>query len=77
MNEWLYNCLKTCPSKKTKNRKSKNKHEWIPIKYMNVLQHKSSSKPFFNILQKYYQLPTLGTLDMSHCTSFKNNNDNL
>ena len=40
-----------------------------PTKYLNILQHnrtqKSSQDIFLNILQKYYQLPLLGTLGMS------------
>ena len=48
---------------------SNNEHDWTPAKYVNVLHHNITQKQlqqfFFDILQKYYQLPILGTLDMS------------
>ena len=48
---------------------SNNQHDWTLVKYLNVLHHNKTQKQlrlfFLNILQKYYQLPILGTLDMS------------
>ena len=48
---------------------SNNKHYWTPLKYCNVLQLNRTQKQlrhvFLNILQKYYQLHILGTLDTS------------
>ena len=45
------------------------KHDWTPVKYLNVLHHNITQKQlqhfFLNIMQKHYQLPILGTLDMS------------
>ena len=46
---------------------SENKHDWIPVECLNVSQQNRTQKhfqTFFNTLQKYYQLPILGTLDM-------------
>ena len=48
--------------------KSKNKHDWIPIRYLNILHHNRIQKQllhfFLNMLQKYHQLSILGTLDL-------------
>ena len=48
---------------------SNSKHDWTPIKYLNVLNHNRTQKHsqyfFLNILQKYYELPILDILDMS------------
>ena len=44
------------------------KHNWAPVKYLNILHHSRTKKQlqhFLIILQKCYQLPILGTLDMS------------
>ena len=47
---------------------SNNKHDWTPIKYLNILHHNRTQKQFqyffLNILHKYYQLPVLRTVDM-------------
>ena len=55
---------------------SNNEHEWAPIKCLNALQHSRTQKlfsHFFKILQKYYQLPILCTLDVTG-HFYKNNN---
>ena len=43
--------------------------DWTPVKYLNVLHQNRTKKQlrhfFLNILLKYYQIPILGTLDMS------------
>ena len=48
---------------------SKNEHNWTPLKYLNVLRHNRTQKQswqfFLNILQKCYQLPIFGTLNIS------------
>ena len=44
---------------------SNNKHGWIPIKYLNGLHHNRTQNQLQHSLQKYYQLPILGTLDIS------------
>ena len=48
---------------------SNNKPDWTPVKYLIVLHHNRTQKQlqhsFLNMLQKYYQLPILGTLDIS------------
>ena len=53
-----------CKDKK----KSNNKHDWTPVTYLNDLHYNRKQKQlqhfFLNILQKYYQIPILGTLDM-------------
>ena len=58
---------------------SNNEHVWTTAKYLNVLHHNRTQKQlrhfFLNILQKYYQFPVLGTLNIA--TSIKNNNANL
>ena len=60
---------------------SNNKYDWTPIKYLNVLHHNRTQKQlrqyFLNILQKYYQLPILGTLGTRLTTSIKKDNANL
>ena len=52
-----------------KNNISNNKHDWTPAKHLNVLHYNRTQKQlrhfFLNILQKHYQFPILGTLDMS------------
>ena len=46
-----------------------NKHDRTHVKHLNVLYHNRTKKQlqkfFLNILQKYYQLPILGTLGVS------------
>ena len=42
-----------------------NKHGWTPIKYLNAFNHNRTHKSSCNTLQKYYQLPILGTFDIS------------
>ena len=46
-----------------------NEHDWTLIKYLNVLYHNSIQKQLqhflVKILQKHYQFPILGTMDMS------------
>ena len=48
---------------------SNNEHDWTPVKYLNVLHHNITQKRlqqlFLSTVQKYYQFPILGTLDMS------------
>ena len=45
---------------------SSNKHDWNPIKYLNVFASEQNTKTvailFLNILQKLKKLPFLGTL---------------
>ena len=47
---------------------SNNKYDWTPMMHLNVWHHNRTQKQFpqffLNILQKYYQLPIVGTLDM-------------
>ena len=54
---------------------SNNKHDWTPLKYLNVYYHNRTQKQlwhlFDRILQKYYQLPILGTLDISGHSHWK------
>ena len=49
--------------------KSNNKHDWTHVKHLDVLHHNRTQKQlqhsFPKVLLKYYQLPILGTLDMS------------
>ena len=69
----------------TKIKTSINEHDWTPlkyldvIKYLDVLHHNRTQKQlrhfFLKILQEYYELPILGTLDMSD--HFYQNNENL
>ena len=48
---------------------------WTLEKYLNILHYSWTQKPFWhfflNILQKYYQIPILGTLDMSGHSLYK------
>ena len=48
---------------------SNNKHDWNPVKYLNVFASQQNTKTvailFLIILQKLNKLPFLGTLDMS------------
>ena len=45
---------------------SNKKHDWTTAKYLNILHHYRTQKHFFLILlQKYYHLPILSTLDSS------------
>ena len=48
---------------------SNNEQGWTPVTYLNVLHRNVIPKQlqhfFLNGLQKYYQLPILGTFDMS------------
>ena len=47
---------------------SNKEHDRNPVQYLNVLHHNRTQKQlryfFLNILQKYYQLPILGVLNM-------------
>ena len=49
---------------------SNDEHDWIPINSVKVLYHNRTQTQSQNLLLKilpsYYQLPILGTLDMSH-----------
>ena len=42
-----------------------NQHGWALIKYLNVLHLNRTQKQLLHSLQKYYQLPILGTLEIS------------
>ena len=48
---------------------SNNELDWASVKYLNVLHHNRTQKQLqhisLSILQKYYQIHILGTLDMS------------
>ena len=44
---------------------SHSEHDWTPVKYLHVSHHKAVATIFLNILEKYYQLPILGILNMS------------
>ena len=60
-NDLVYNTTHSHPET------SNNKHDWNPVKYLNVLHHnraKSSCDTFSNILQNLSKLPFLSTLDM-------------
>ena len=52
-----------------KQQKSNKVYDYKPVKYLNALHHDRTQKQlqhfFLNLLQKYYQLPILGALDMS------------
>ena len=45
---------------------SYNEHDWTSVKYLSVLYHNRTQKQLqiFFLMQKYYQLPILGTLDI-------------
>ena len=51
------------------NKYKNNKHDWRPVKYLifciKIKQKCSCNTFFLHILQRYNQLPILGTLDMS------------
>ena len=57
-----------CTKKKILEKTCNNEHDWNLITYLNVLHHNRTQKQlqhFFNILQKYCQIPILDTLSMS------------